>query len=306
MSLCSSPFLLISQRDLVVLRPCRRHPSVLAKEGEDNTSRASRSTRSLPVLLVISSRSSCSPRSLSFLVKHVQQLDAPPLLPPSPPRSRSPPRPSLVLFPIVLLLDFLSATTLDRLGAPAEGWHQPAQDGAHRDRAGRGRVLGGRQAESQRRGEEFEDGCVWVRCRFPLPVPERFGGRRSEEGDACRETAFFLLSFSANLALPTPTDPLPLHSFTLAVDFKLNFDLSNPAAIDRLHERAAKRLERLVDRNQGLYIKLAQSVALQAAVLPAPYREVFAGIFDNAPGVEWAEVERVRRSFCLFFFLSPS
>ncbi|GAA5820221.1 hypothetical protein JCM11251_005532 [Rhodosporidiobolus azoricus] len=82
---------------------------------------------------------------------------------------------------------------------------------------------------------------------------------------------------------------------TLALDFKLNFAPEDPDAIDRLHERTAKRLANLVDKNQGLYVKLAQSLAIQAAILPKPYREVFSGIFDAAPAVEWDEVVRVFR-----------
>ncbi|BGP16304.1 hypothetical protein JCM10213_006461 [Rhodosporidiobolus nylandii] len=83
---------------------------------------------------------------------------------------------------------------------------------------------------------------------------------------------------------------------TLALDFKLNFTPDDTAAIDALHERTAQRLAKLVEDNQGLYVKLAQSLAIQAAVLPKPYREVFANVFDAAPGVEWEEVERTFRN----------
>jgi hypothetical protein len=37
-----------------------------------------------------------------------------------------------------------------------------------------------------------------------------------------------------------------------------------------------------------------QIVAIQAAILPKPYREAFANIFDSAPEVEWDEIEKVR------------
>ncbi|GAA5988452.1 hypothetical protein JCM11641_005348 [Rhodosporidiobolus odoratus] len=80
---------------------------------------------------------------------------------------------------------------------------------------------------------------------------------------------------------------------TLALDFKLNFSPDDPEAIDALHERTAKRLAELVEKNRGMYVKLAQALAIQAAILPKPYREVFGGIFDNAPMVPWEEVERV-------------
>ncbi|GAA5939292.1 ABC1 kinase family protein [Sporobolomyces koalae] len=83
---------------------------------------------------------------------------------------------------------------------------------------------------------------------------------------------------------------------TLAIDFKLNFSPDNPEGIDALHERTAKRLQALCETNQGMYIKLAQSLAIQAAILPKPYREAFANVFDAAPGVEWEEVVKVFRA----------
>lgn len=85
---------------------------------------------------------------------------------------------------------------------------------------------------------------------------------------------------------------------TLALDFKLNFDAADTDGIDRIHERTARRLSALVDANQGMYIKLAQSLAIQAAILPKPYRDAFANVFDAAPAVGFDEVVRVfRREF---------
>lgn len=40
-------------------------------------------------------------------------------------------------------------------------------------------------------------------------------------------------------------------------------------------------------------IKLAQSIAIQAQILPKPYRDAFASIFDNAPSVPFPEVVKV-------------
>lgn len=80
---------------------------------------------------------------------------------------------------------------------------------------------------------------------------------------------------------------------TLALDFKLNFDANNADKIDRIHERTAQRLSKLVDQNVGMYVKLAQALAIQAAILPKPYREAFANVFDGAPAVPWDEVVRV-------------
>lgn len=89
-----------------------------------------------------------------------------------------------------------------------------------------------------------------------------------------------------------------IFGLTLALDFKLNFDAHDPEGIDRIHERTARRLSELVDKNQGMYIKLAQSLAIQAAILPKPYREAFANVFDAAPAVPYDEVVRVfKREF---------
>ncbi|GAA5910016.1 ABC1 kinase family protein [Sporobolomyces salmoneus] len=79
----------------------------------------------------------------------------------------------------------------------------------------------------------------------------------------------------------------------LAIDFKLNFSPDNPEGIDALHERTAERLHKLCVSNNGMYIKLAQSLAIQAAILPKPYREAFANVFDAAPAVDWEEVVKV-------------
>lgn len=48
----------------------------------------------------------------------------------------------------------------------------------------------------------------------------------------------------------------------MAVDFKLNFD---PASADEIHERAAARIHHICVSNGGLYIKLAQSIAIQVS-----------------------------------------
>ncbi|GAA5996651.1 ABC1 kinase family protein [Rhodotorula paludigena] len=81
----------------------------------------------------------------------------------------------------------------------------------------------------------------------------------------------------------------------LALDFKLNFDANNPDAVDALHERTAKRLWNIIETNKGMYIKLGQALAIQAAILPKPYRDALANVFDAAPAVDWEEVERVFR-----------
>ncbi|KAI5476275.1 hypothetical protein MNV49_007912 [Pseudohyphozyma bogoriensis] len=80
---------------------------------------------------------------------------------------------------------------------------------------------------------------------------------------------------------------------TMAVDYKLNFQPDKSDTIDALHERAAKRIHALCVDNGGLYIKLGQSLAIQAAILPKPYRDAFANIFDKAPAIPFDQVEKV-------------
>ncbi|GAA5898139.1 hypothetical protein JCM6882_003335 [Rhodosporidiobolus microsporus] len=145
----------------------------------------------------------------------------------------------------------------------------------------------------------------------PLPTPPiRFAstssssGARSRRGTTALKAAAVLAAAGGAFALWDNqfnsraferSIRTGIFGVTLALDFKLNFSPEDPDAIDRLHERTAKRLAALVEANQGLYVKLAQSLAIQAAILPKPYREVFAGIFDSAPAVEWEEVVRVFR-----------
>lgn len=82
----------------------------------------------------------------------------------------------------------------------------------------------------------------------------------------------------------------------MAADFKLNFNPDNAEEIEALHDRVAKRIHHLCVTNGGLYIKLAQSLAIQAAILPKPYREAFANVFDAAPSVSFEEAVKVFRS----------
>lgn len=43
----------------------------------------------------------------------------------------------------------------------------------------------------------------------------------------------------------------------------------------------------------GLFIKLGQSIGIQATILPKPYREAFSTIFDAAPQIPYEDVEKV-------------
>lgn len=98
-----------------------------------------------------------------------------------------------------------------------------------------------------------------------------------------------------------------------AADLKLNFTPENVEKIDALHERVAKRLAYVCNTNSGLFIstsslhtfaahadiartELGQSIGIQAAILPKPYREAFASIFDAAPQISFDEVRKVIRA----------
>lgn len=77
----------------------------------------------------------------------------------------------------------------------------------------------------------------------------------------------------------------------LAVDYKLNFNPENADGIMALHERAAQRIFDVIVANGGLYIKIGQTLAMQSAVLPAPYARIFSNLFDDAPQVPWSQVK---------------
>ncbi|TXT13586.1 hypothetical protein VHUM_00953 [Vanrija humicola] len=71
---------------------------------------------------------------------------------------------------------------------------------------------------------------------------------------------------------------------------KINFKPEKSDEIEALHTRVAQRLRWVVDTNQGMYLKLGQAIGLQASMLPKPYREAFAHVFDQAPSVPYEEV----------------
>ena len=113
------------------------------------------------------------------------------------------------------------------------------------------------------------------------------------------------LSVDLSQASSRYLDPLTIHTD------KVNFAPSKADQIDALHERVASRLKWVIDTNQGLYLKLGQALGepfpvpsvpwltecltgLQAALLPKPYREAFANVFDKAPSVSYDEVVGVR------------
>lgn len=81
----------------------------------------------------------------------------------------------------------------------------------------------------------------------------------------------------------------------IAIDYKLNFT-PNPwlgDGITDLHHRNAKRIFKLLNQNGGLYLKIGQAIAMQSAVLPPEFQQMFARMFDDAPQNDWSDVRKV-------------
>ncbi|KAH9450403.1 hypothetical protein MJO29_014533 [Puccinia striiformis f. sp. tritici] len=75
------------------------------------------------------------------------------------------------------------------------------------------------------------------------------------------------------------------------LDYKINF---NPdSSPDKLHERVAQRISEVCIKNGGLYIKLGQSIAIQAAILPTPYKKSFEKMFDSSNPLPFEDVLKV-------------
>lgn len=79
----------------------------------------------------------------------------------------------------------------------------------------------------------------------------------------------------------------------IAADYKLNFNPSKSDRISRLHERNANRIFDLLISNGGLYIKIGQALAMQSAILPPAFQQKFAILFDSAPSVSFARIEKL-------------
>lgn len=82
----------------------------------------------------------------------------------------------------------------------------------------------------------------------------------------------------------------------VTLDYKWNFNPANVEGINALHERVAHRIHDCVIKNGGLYIKAGQVIGIQAAILPAPYREAFSTIFDQAPSEDFSIVKKTVES----------
>lgn len=83
----------------------------------------------------------------------------------------------------------------------------------------------------------------------------------------------------------------------VALDYKINFRPHPPLAssITALHARNAERLSDLLRHNGGLYLKMGQAIAMQSAILPPEFQQMFSRMFDDAPQNDWKEVEKVIR-----------
>ncbi|KAI7954073.1 hypothetical protein MJO28_006620 [Puccinia striiformis f. sp. tritici] len=62
---------------------------------------------------------------------------------------------------------------------------------------------------------------------------------------------------------------------------------------DKLHERVAQRISEVCIKNEGLYIKLGQSIAIQAAILPTLYKKLFKKMFDSSNPLPFEDVLKV-------------
>ncbi|KAJ5965316.1 hypothetical protein N7481_012030 [Penicillium waksmanii] len=83
----------------------------------------------------------------------------------------------------------------------------------------------------------------------------------------------------------------------VALDYKINFRPNPPLAksINTVHGRNAERLSDLLRHNGGLYLKMGQAIAMQSAILPPEFQQMFSRMFDDAPQNGWKEVEKVIR-----------
>ncbi|KAJ1770346.1 hypothetical protein LPJ74_003297, partial [Coemansia sp. RSA 1843] len=77
-------------------------------------------------------------------------------------------------------------------------------------------------------------------------------------------------------------------------DYKVNFrEESGAERLNTIHERAARRLLNCCQENGGLFIKFGQSIAIQSALLPPPFRKELSVLYDNAPSVPVEQIAPV-------------
>lgn len=87
----------------------------------------------------------------------------------------------------------------------------------------------------------------------------------------------------------------------VAADYKINFRakplplIGSDGGIPDLHRRSAERMFDLLRHNGGLYLKIGQAIAMQSAIMPPEFQNMFSRMFDDAPQNSWEEVDRVIR-----------
>ncbi|KAJ1723550.1 hypothetical protein LPJ53_002119 [Coemansia erecta] len=80
----------------------------------------------------------------------------------------------------------------------------------------------------------------------------------------------------------------------ICADYKINFRSSlDPTALERVHQRAARRLLHRCQANGGLFIKFGQSIAVQSALLPSAFRSELQELYDSAPSSGLAQMQPV-------------
>ncbi|ODV97780.1 hypothetical protein PACTADRAFT_281 [Pachysolen tannophilus NRRL Y-2460] len=81
---------------------------------------------------------------------------------------------------------------------------------------------------------------------------------------------------------------------SIAIDYKFRF--TEESDVDALNQSNANKLFDLLSTNKGLYIKLGQTIAMQATLFPKVYQQKFNLLFDNAPKDEWSIVNKTLES----------
>ncbi|KAG1734597.1 ABC1 family-domain-containing protein [Suillus lakei] len=79
----------------------------------------------------------------------------------------------------------------------------------------------------------------------------------------------------------------------ISADYKLNFTPEHADRIPAIHQRVADRMYDLFTSNGGLYIKIGQAIGANAALMPAPFQQKFARLFDDAPQISYPTIARV-------------
>ncbi|KAJ1739709.1 hypothetical protein LPJ78_001709 [Coemansia sp. RSA 989] len=80
----------------------------------------------------------------------------------------------------------------------------------------------------------------------------------------------------------------------ISADYKINFRSERGIEyLNSIHERAAHRLLTCCRDNGGLFIKFGQSIAVQSALLPPPFRRELSILYDNAPSAPVSHIAPV-------------